>query len=440
MTLFDAKKYQNRRICVAFSGGIDSVCLLHALKTQAEGYNIALSAVHIEHGIRGEESLRDMHFCEELCEKWQIPLLVRRVDVPKLVREQGGSVEEVARAVRYGIFREILKNGTVDLVATAHHADDVAETILFRLARGTGPAGMHAITEYEGIVRPLLSVTREEIATYVAKNGLPHVEDSTNSDENYTRNYIRHTALPAFEKIHGNAARHLVEFASLAAEEDEFLQKLAEDAIVHVAGEERVPVDLPDVLFRRACLSCMRHCAEDGGYSRANIAEIEGLRSLQSGRRVSLPLPEDLKGFAALYAVREGNHIVFALSVDGTPLHGPYPFTAKPQLYLSPAPFEVREEANETERSEKKRWLYVDLDAFPDGCVVRTRQEGDMFTPFHAPRKTLKKFLTDRKIPARISKDLPVIAKGSEVYVVVGVEIADSVRVSDKTTRRGLIG
>ncbi len=440
MLLFDAKKYQNRRICVAFSGGIDSVCLLHVLKMQAEKYDIALSAVHIEHGIRGEESLRDMHFCEDMCEKWGVPLQIEHVDIPKLVREQGGSVEEAARCVRYSIFREILKNDKADLIATAHHADDVAETVLFRLARGTGLAGMRAIMEYNGIVRPLLSVTREEIATYVAKNGLPHVEDSTNSDENYTRNYIRHTALPAFEKIHGNAAKHLVEFASLAAEEDEFLQKLAEDAIVHVAGEERVPVDLPDVLFRRACLYCMRRCAEDGGYSRANIAEIEKLRDLQSGRKAAVPLPEDLKGFAALYAVREGNHIVFCWTVDGAPLHGPYPFTAKPQLYLFPTPFEVREEANEAERSEKKRWLCVDLDAFPDGCVVRTRQEGDMFTPFHAPRKTLKKFLTDRKIPARLSKKLPVIAKGSEVYAVVGVEIADSVKVTENTLRRGIIG
>ncbi len=418
---------------------MDSVCLLHVLKTQAAEHNIALSAVHIEHGIRGEESLRDMHFCEDMCEKWGIPLKIERVDVPKLVREQGGSVEEVARAVRYSIFREILKDGKADLVATAHHADDVAETVLFRLARGTGLSGMRAIMEYDGIVRPLLSVTRDEIATYVAKNCLLHVEDSTNSDENYTRNYIRHTALPAFEKIHGNAAKHLVEFASLAAEEDAFLQALAENSIVRTEGEERVPVDLPDVLFRRACLSCMRQYAVGGGYSRANIAEIEKLKHLQSGRRVSVPLPDDLKGCAALYAFREGNEIVFDWFIDGVSLNGPYPFIPKPQLYLSPAPFEVREGEPE-EGDQKNRWLCVDLDAFPEGCVVRTREEGDMITPFRAPRKTLKKFLTDRKIPARVGQKLPVIARGSEVYVVVGVEIADCVQVTDRTLRRGWIG
>ncbi len=438
MKLFDAKKYQNRRICVAFSGGVDSVGLLYAFKEQAETCKITLSALHIEHGIRGEESIRDMQFCKDMCEQWGIPLTVLRVDVPKLVKEQGGGVEETARAVRYGAFRELLEKGGADFVATAHHADDVAETILFRLARGSGVSGMKAITEYGGIIRPLLSVSREEIATYVAENGLPHVEDSSNADENYTRNYIRHTALPAFEKIHGNAAKHLVEFASLAAEEDDFLQRLAEEKIVRTVGEERVPVDLPDVLFRRACLFCMRRCAADGEYSRANIAEIEKLRNLQSGKKVALPLPETMKGIG-LYAFREGGYIVFDLSVDGVPMKGPYPFVPKAQLCLAPAPFEVWEE-EKPERSDEKRWLHVDLDAFPEGCVVRTRREGDEITPYHSPRKTLKKFLTDRKIPSRLSRKLPVIAKGSEVLVVVGVEIADSVKVTDKTVRRGIIG
>lgn len=443
MELFDAKKYQNRRICVAFSGGIDSVCLLHVLKTQAEGCGIVLSAIHIEHGIRGEESVRDMHFCEDMCEKWGIPLTVERVNVPNLVKERGGGVEEAARAVRYGVFRGLLEAGKADLVATAHHADDVAETVLFRLARGTGLSGMRAIVEYDGIVRPLLSVTREEIATYVAKNGLPHVEDSTNSDETYTRNYIRHTVLPAFGKIHGNAAKHLVAFASLAAEEDAFLEQQAEEAVLRIAGEEWVPVCLPDVLFRRACLFCMRQVAREGGYARANVGEIEKLRTLQSGTKVAVPLPNDGKGVR--YAVREREHIAFYWENGETPDPPECPFEPKAGIYASPAPFAVRElppaYAPEFEKNSRhERELIVDLDAFPAGCVVRTRREGDMITPYRAPRKTLKKFLTDRKISARLSRKLPVIAKGSEVYAVVGVEISDRVKVTDATVRRGILG
>ncbi len=434
MTLFDAKRYQGKRVCVALSGGVDSVCLLHAFKEQAKGCGIALSACHIEHGIRGEESMRDMEFCEALCRAWGIPLAVRRVDVPALAKEHGGNVEQVAREVRYEAFRTLLKE--VDLVATAHHADDVAETVLFRLARGTGISGMRAIAEYGGIVRPLLSRTRAEIEAYAAEHGLCHVEDGTNGDENYTRNYIRHTVLPAFGKIHGNAARHLVEFAALAAAEDDFLQRQAEEAIVRVAGEEWVPVNLPDVLFARACLACMRQCPREDGYTRANIEEIEKLRALQVGSKVALPVPDGSEGGAARYAFREREHIAFAREEEPFP---ECPFTAAGD-YLSPVPFTVREAAAApADLGGDARTLLVDLDAFPAGCVVRTRREGDFITPYHAPKKSLKKFLTDRKISARLSRKLPLIAKGSEVYAVVGVEISDAVKVTETTKRRAII-
>ena len=143
MKLFDASPYAGKRVCVALSGGIDSVCLLHAFHAQASDMGITLSAIHVEHGIRGAESLGDMEFCKKLCCDWGIPLKIVREDVPALQREGGGSLEEVARAVRYSAFFGVIDGGEADFVATAHHADDVAETILFRLARGTGIAGRH---------------------------------------------------------------------------------------------------------------------------------------------------------------------------------------------------------------------------------------------------------------------------------------------------------
>lgn len=424
MTLFDAEKYRGKRVCVALSGGVDSVCLLYAFKAQAETNGIALSALHVEHGIRGEESVRDMEFCKALCARWDIPLKVVRADVPLLAKERGGSVEEVARGVRYAAARSLLEGGETDLVATAHHLDDVAETVLFRLARGTGLAGMRAIAEYGGIVRPLLSRTRTEIEAYAAEHGLPHVEDSTNGDETYTRNYIRKTVLPAFEQIHGGAKRHLAEFASLAAEEDAFLQTLAERAIVRRAGEARVPADLPDVLLRRAVLSLVRDADDD--YTRAAVEEILRLRTAQSGKKV-------FYGNAGC-ALREGADIVFCR--EEAAFAEEIPFVPADSSYAHPMPFTVRETA---EAAAEAGALLVDLDAFPAGCVVRARREGDVIAPYHAPKRTLKKFLTDRKIPARISKNLPVIAKGSEVYAVVGVEISDAVKVTEATRRRGAI-
>lgn len=433
------KEYAGKRICVALSGGADSVCLLHLFYTHAAQHGIVLSAVHIEHGIRGDESLRDMEFCKSLCKEWEVPLEVEHCDVPALVRAGGGSVEQAARDVRYGAFRSLLKAGKADFVATAHHANDVAETVLFRLARGTGLSGMKAITEYNGIIRPLLSFTRDEILTYVHENLLPYVDDSTNADEDYTRNYIRHTVLPAFEKIHGGAMKHLVRFAAHAAEEDDFLQGLAEEKIVHCLAEEWVPVDLPEVLFYRACLACMRQSSTDG-YTRANLEEIVKLRTAQSGKRVAVPMECAARGAGTRYALREGRYIVFYFDPeDGAQQSAEIPFSAAAGRYPVVSPFVVRELDKMRLDDSEKKGLYVDLDAFPEGCVVRVRQKGDIIAPYHAPRKTLKKFLSDRKISARLSKKLPVIAKGNEVFVVVGVEIADCVKVTEHTVRMGII-
>ena len=109
MNLFDLKAYRDKRVCVALSGGVDSVCLLHCFYRGAEEHKITLSAIHIEHGIRGEESLRDMEFCKTLCKEWGIPLKIERVDVPELVRERGGSVEEVARPCAIAFFAKFLR-------------------------------------------------------------------------------------------------------------------------------------------------------------------------------------------------------------------------------------------------------------------------------------------------------------------------------------------
>ena len=240
--LFPMEKYQGMKICVALSGGLDSVCLLHAFRSYTELYGITLTAAHLEHGIRGEESLRDLKFCEDLCRDWGIELISQRVPVPFIAMSSGRGVEEAAREVRYGFFQSIMASGKADVVATAHHMNDVAETILFRLARGTALAGMHGITEHGGFIRPMLHITRKELEDYASSNNLPHVDDSTNGDETYARNRIRHSVLPALQEVNERAVEHIARFASLSAADDDFLQGLADEKIVRSAGAEQLGV------------------------------------------------------------------------------------------------------------------------------------------------------------------------------------------------------
>ena len=411
--LLSLQAYSGRKICVACSGGADSVALLHAFYTQAKSYNILLTAVTCEHGIRGESSLRDAAFVRKLCAEWNIPLFEFSADVLKLSKESGRGVEEEARLFRYRCFEQIVAKEHADAVATAHHRDDFIDTVLFRLIRGTSLSGLGAIEEREGIIRPLLSVTRAQIMAYVRDNALPHVEDESNQDERYTRNYLRKSVLPALERAVNGAGEHLAEFAVRAKQDDEYLQSLAREQIITRKDERLVPVRLPDPLFFRACLQCIKEDARD--YTSAQLTEIARLKSLQSGRKVCLPCNKE--------AMREGDYIVFYRPQEA--FEGEIPFAL--------GEFTIGEHTAKISTENAPNALFADLDGFPQGCVIRTRRAGDKFTPFKGTEKPLKEFLTDKKIPARIGRSLPLVAKGSEVYAVFGVEISDKVKVKKDT-------
>ncbi|MBQ8696333.1 MAG: tRNA lysidine(34) synthetase TilS, partial [Clostridia bacterium] len=216
------------RICVALSGGKDSVALLHVLYSLAPRRALTLSAVHINHGIRGAEADRDEEFCRGLCVRLGIPFVSHRFDVPALAAEDGTGIEECARGVRYGVFDRMLVEGEVDRVATAHHAADSAETVLFNLARGTTLRGAAGIPPVRGgYIRPMIDCTPRQILEYISGMGLNYVEDSTNSDTNYTRNLIRAKVMPVMNEVNGAFLRHIRDFSERAAEDNDFLDHLA---------------------------------------------------------------------------------------------------------------------------------------------------------------------------------------------------------------------
>lgn len=179
---------------VGLSGGADSVCLAHILLNNKEKLGIAvLKAIHIHHGIRGEEADRDLEFCRDFCEKNGIEFVVFKADVPAQAQETGESLEECARRIRYGFFE---KSGC-DVIATAHNLNDNIETFIFNLSRGSSLSGLCGIPFVRDIyIRPLLDCSRKEIEEYIKKNNLQYITDSTNLCDDYTRNKIRHNIVP----------------------------------------------------------------------------------------------------------------------------------------------------------------------------------------------------------------------------------------------------
>jgi tRNA(Ile)-lysidine synthase len=215
----------NARVGVAISGGADSVCLLHVLRTIRHHWNLRLTALHVNHLLRSEESDQDEQFVRDLSDSWSIPLISERVDVRALAAQHTDNLEQAARKARREFFRRHLESGGADRIALAHTRSDQAETVLFRLLRGaytTGLSGMRPISS-GGIVRPLLDVDRSEVEGYLSDNGITWRQDSSNSDLRFARNRIRHQLLPQLAGEWNPQLRHaLARYAALAQDDEEY--------------------------------------------------------------------------------------------------------------------------------------------------------------------------------------------------------------------------
>ena len=477
-------------MCAAVSGGIDSMSLLHMLKSRAGECGFSLSAVHCEHGIRGKDSLEDARFVGEICRDWGIPLFFFSADCPAEAAREGMSLETAARNFRYRSFQSLLDAGKADFIATAHHLGDEAETVLFRLCRGASLTGAKGMTERRGrYLRPLLGVSREEIRAYAAENKIPFREDRSNYDAAFTRNKLRLEILPRLEEAIPGAAANLCGFARLAAEDDALLYALSEelrfrvppmtegDTGLRLRFSEKAP------LFRRACLSSLKELGVEKDYTSRHLDSVFSLQSLQTGSRISLP--------DGIVAVRSYDCVAFfragncgGKGAQGSDEKASDSGKGEAQIFregcfrvgryeitVSPAPDcewlgqigkagRKSGKADETgqnvgkgnsagARAEKQngsdsvnpdgefcRTLLLDGDAVPGNAVFRTCRPGDRFEKFGGGKKSLNRYYIDKKIPQALRAELPVLAdEEGRIYLICGVEISAGVRITDGTVR-----
>lgn len=270
---------RKQSLVVGFSGGLDSTVLLHATSRIARDADLDLSALHVHHGLSsGANAWADA--CMQVCRVLTIPLLIRRVEVP---RDSGEGVEAAARRMRH----KALDAHPANWILLAHHANDQAETILHNLMRGAGVRGAAAMPMSRGrVLRPLLGLMRAELLTYAQKQRLTWIEDESNSDRRYTRNFLRHEILPRLTSRFPNAGSHLAAAAARFGEADSLLQELAAEDLGCNPPEFPLPLDLfrglSDVRARnllRALLSW--HQVQPPDESRL----IEFVRQLQTAGR-----------------------------------------------------------------------------------------------------------------------------------------------------------
>ena len=225
-----------QRILVALSGGADSVALFHILHKAARKYNFKLIAAHLNHCIRGKEADEDEKWVKWFCRKLKHRCITGRINVPVFAEKRKLSIETAGREIRYKFLSEVARKVDADVIATAHHADDQAETVLMRFLRGAGTKGLSGIQPailYDGfpVVRPLLETDKQEVLRYLKRNNLIWREDSTNAEASYLRNKIRHKLIPYLEKNFNSQIKRIIFETSFSIKEDyDLISKIVQDA------------------------------------------------------------------------------------------------------------------------------------------------------------------------------------------------------------------
>lgn len=442
------------RLVVGVSGGADSVCLLTWLNSVRRDFDLYICAVHIHHGIRGEEADRDMRFTQELCDKYCIPCEVRKYDVLKYAAENNMTAEEAGRKLRYQAFEEIRSEYDCNKIAVAHHQDDSVETILFNLVRGTGARGLKGIAPVsEIVVRPLLALDRTEVEEYLLMNNISWCTDSTNLTEDYSRNKIRHTVIPALKEVNAQAVLHILESGAIIGDMYRYILEEAQKSFSGIAridnGEVYLPVkvmlDKKPVIRReviRLALESITHTLKD--ITAKHIYSIEELLLGQSGRLIMLPYgviaireQNDLKIYKEDNAAAECCEQMPEIKIAVTAAKGVYElpfgmgwFSAR----ILPQNTEVFDE-NSLKNMENMYTKRMDCDKIKGTLVLRTRRSGD-YIMVNAGRshKKLKEYFIEQKIPVTQRDKVLLLAQGSHVLWVLGYRMSDDCKITGETT------
>lgn len=432
------------KVIVGVSGGADSICLLMILMEYRHRVPFSILAVHIEHGIRGEESLADAAFVKKFCTEAEVEYCCESFDVPAIAAERKLSEEEAGRLVRYEAFETIRRKQKADKIAVAHNMNDQAETMLFHMARGSGLAGAGGIRPVrDSVIRPLLCCTREEIENYLKEKNQNWCCDRTNGELDYTRNRIRHQLLPVMEQeLNRKVIHHLARLGSEIQETEDYLDRIAGELVQR--GTERKDEGIlclvqefqkEDRLIReRAVRICLKRAGCGlKNLGRIHVEQILGLFDAQSGRTVCLPggwLAE--RSFDAILIRKKakekehagGNTDVLQISVPG-------------EISCPGGVLKTECELRKNEiipQNQYTKWL--DYDKIKDNLCLRTRRPGDyLIVDEKGSRKKLKEYMIQEKIPVRERERVLLVASGREILWVVGYRINAAYKVMERTKR-----
>ncbi len=408
-------------VLIGLSGGADSVMLMLLLKKyQMDIGGFSIAALHVNHGIRGDEADRDESFSLELARRADIEVFSVKIDCPGIKRKEGGSLEEIARNARYSEFQRIIQSRKdLSCVAVAHNSDDNIETVLFNLMRGTGTAGLCGIPPVrDNIIRPMILLKKKDIVNALEKSGIPYVTDSTNLDEDYSRNFIRSRIVPAMlefsDDLHELTARASYNLRT----DNSFIDSVAEDFYsrhrdeCHVSELRKLH---PAVLSR-----VIKLIAKSVGCPSVEFTHINKIISLLNKDNFSYSLPG---GF--IFVCEYGNCSIKSQTVSTSF------WFALNEEYTEISDFSaaVVISSKKTDKISSNVYnfsIHADLSSaiINNGIFVRSKQDGDSYRYGGITHK-LKKLFNDCKIPPSLRDRIPVFCDDSGILWVPGFGVRD---------------
>lgn len=438
------------KVIAAVSGGADSVCMLHILNNLKNDLKFSLCCVHINHGLRGEAADRDEAFVKALCVNMGIDFYSKKFDVARLAEENKITCEEAGRNVRYSFFEEIKTKYGYNKVATAHNKNDNAETVLMRIIRGTGIDGLAGIPymRNDGVIRPILDISREQVEEYCTENNLEFCTDATNLENDFTRNKVRNMLIPFIEReFNAKISDSLIRLSDSAEEDSKFLKSYTKRLYQRLGNPipgsklNTLHIDSLKLLEKPILTRILQLAAEKSSpakLEKKHICDIIELLNKNTGASINLP--------QGLVAEINYGWLTFSGPLDKIEVKsnadGFFADIAIGDTVCIEAlgkEISIREEYAK-EYKCKINEIAADIDKIGfQPLFLRSRRDGDKIVWFSDGKaKKIKNIFIDEKIPQKDRNKIPLLATGDEIIAIVGSRVSEKYKIT-KDSERALV-
>lgn len=415
-------------IVLGVSGGPDSMCMLHLFCSIREEWDLSLYAVHLNHEFRGTDADADALYVKEMCEAWQVPLYSFSSNVEALAKEWKTSFEDAGRRERYRLFFKVMADQKAEKIAVAQNKNDQAETVLMRLIRGSGLDGLSGIDYYraDGVIRPVLDISRADIEAYCQNHQLMARIDHTNEDEKYTRNRIRKSLLSEMKAVNPMVIDHIVQTSQLLKAENELLNDLTLETVERISQKDQNGLVVELNAFNKLNIALkrrvLRHCIQEirGHLTDVTFDEIETVIELAKLKKTG-----NRKNYH--------ENLTFEISYDKLMIH-----LGKQNNKNFTYKLEVREMTREEYADYKllADEIAIDKMKIAGELVIKTRTAGDRFFPMGlGGSKKVKDFFIDKKIPRDERDSIPIIWDEKGIVWIVGYRQDGRYVVDDNTSK-----